>query len=275
MYKINVIKSFHHAGPATPAAMLPTSHAPVTSTTTALATSSTIIAGVVPSVVALILLVTLAGLFVTICLLRYRKRDSKVQTDAYYSVAGLPALPARPNTMSFKKKTELLYWTIADVKGGRSEPLGLTSDEDKDVKSEDHQQAAPFHEASCNIVSEQQFDRCSATATSDGPSCIGTTNIADVEMEENTHIAYIDGTCHQYDDSYNDENIPAKDNSAYCTNIAIAPNVETEENIAYSNGLLSSSTVTVKDNPAYGTNIAIAPDVETEENVAYIRSQNM
>ena len=42
--------------------------------------------------------------------------------------------------------------------------------------------------------------------------------------------------------------------------------VETDANIAYS---CNDETFAVTDNPAYSTDIAIAPDVSTQENVAY------
>ena len=50
--------------------------------------------------------------------------------------------------------------------------------------------------------------------------------------------------------------------------IAIAPaeDVETDTNIAYS---CNDDTIAVTDNPAYSTDIAIAPDVSTQDNVAY------
>ena len=51
----------------------------------------------------------------------------------------------------------------------------------------------------------------------------------------------------------------------YHTNAAAAPEIQPEENVAYSHTELVDTT----ENVAYGTNIAIAPDIQVEENLAY------
>ena len=62
------------------------------------------------------------------------------------------------------------------------------------------------------------------------------------------------------------EMVATKYNVAYYqTNTATVPEIQTEENVAYSHTELVDTT----ENVAYGTNIAIAPEIQVEINVAY------
>ena len=66
-------------------------------------------------------------------------------------------------------------------------------------------------------------------------------------------------------------------NSAYGTNVAIAPEIDCEVNVAYEQrdpNVECRSTMQLSSNPAYGTNVAIAPEIDCEENLAYKQEYN-
>lgn len=67
------------------------------------------------------------------------------------------------------------------------------------------------------------------------------------------------------------EIVTTNDNVAYYhTNTATAPEIQSEENVAYSH----TELVDITKNVAYGTNIAIASEIQVEENVACSRKPN-
>ena len=58
----------------------------------------------------------------------------------------------------------------------------------------------------------------------------------------------------------------ASQNPAYRANIALAPDIETDKNEAYTT---TNCQTTMAASIAYGTNVAIAPDIDTQRNLAY------
>ena len=83
----------------------------------------------------------------------------------------------------------------------------------------------------------------------------------------------------------NDPNIAVGLNPAYGTDIALAPDIDTDRNEAYtsntrntcseshdspsSNCQTTPDRFTTASNSAYGTNVATAPDIDTQRNLAY------
>ena len=77
--------------------------------------------------------------------------------------------------------------------------------------------------------------------------------------------------------------VTTTENTAYGTNIATAPEIRAEENVAYNYEISADpsgprhSQSSREDapemipNPAYATNVSIAPEIGTQTNVAYVR----
>ena len=69
-----------------------------------------------------------------------------------------------------------------------------------------------------------------------------------------------------------DDALLLSSNTAYGTNVAIAPEIDCEVNSAYEQGELNpdiSDEMQLSSNLAYGTNVAIAPEIDCHENLAY------
>ena len=103
----------------------------------------------------------------------------------------------------------------------------------------------------------------------DKEQCHHDTDDSDQFYEKITEKCADTSIHHQPTDSEQIVTAPVNENAAYCptsTATAVDPEIQTEENVAYSQKLVEAN-----ENIAYGTNIAIAPEIQTEENVAYSR----
>ena len=271
-----------------------------------------LIAAIVPPLVVLILIITVAVPVITMCLCRKRGNELQ-QQGLYYSKVELPPLP--PRNKALKRDAEPQYWTITDIKEYQRKPPILHSADDTDS-----QPIPTCHEAEASnhyhAVQEQELDQSCVTVTSDGLSHYSANTISHPDV---TNVIGSHG------DSYGGETatamIPLTDiHPAHCTGAGVAPDilenseslsttlstaitvpltanqacgtgiaqrvssnnesttkpthgaaiptedVETDTNIAYS---CNDDIFAVTDNPSYSTDIAIAPDVSTQENVAY------
>ena len=76
--------------------------------------------------------------------------------------------------------------------------------------------------------------------------------------------------------------VATMENTAYGTNVATAPEIQAEENVAYNYEIddspsrpqnsqsLYEEAPEMISNPAYATNISIAPEIGTQTNMAYV-----
>ena len=73
--------------------------------------------------------------------------------------------------------------------------------------------------------------------------------------------------------------VTTTENTAYGTNVATAPEIQAEENVAYNFEIDDSPSPPQNSqslheemisSPAYATNISIAPEIETQTNLAYV-----
>ena len=198
-----------------------------------------LIAAVIPPLVVLILITAVAIPVITICLCR-KRGDELQEQGVYYSEVGLSELspfPLRDKTL--KRDAEPQYWTITDINEKLRKPPILHSADDT------NSQPRPKAEANHNHA-VQEHTTC-ATAI-----------MVPLQLMENracgTDIA-------QRVSSRNEITTKPTHGAAIPTE-----DVETNANIAYS---CNDDTFAVTGNPAYSTDIAIAPHVSTQENVAY------
>ena len=212
---------------------------PVNTNVTVQATPGvTLIAAVIPPLVVLIIITTVAIPVITMCLCR--KRGSELQQQGlYYSEVELPPLPVRNRTL--KRDTEPQYWTIADIKESQTKPPILHSADDTDFQP---RPTCDETEANHNYHAVQEHTTFATAIT--------------VSLTEDQAC----GTGIAQRVSSNNE-ITTK--PTHGADIA-TEDVETDANIAYS---CNNETFAVTDNPAYSTDISIALDVSTQENVAY------
>ena len=134
-----------------------------------------------------------------------------------------PPLPARnANFMPLEENPDpRLYCAIDDIEDHQIQQPG---DREVDISQSEHSYseppATPTQVDNCIIQEQQPHQQPSAAIRAVS---------LDVDMEEDT--ADINGNCSKSFDG--EATISVTDNSAYGANIAIAPDVETEENIAY------------------------------------------
>ena len=222
--------------------------------------SVNLLAAFIPPMVVLILAI-LAVTF-TVCLWKIQHNQHNKE-ELYYSTMTEPSSirPTR-NTLHEQNITEPypLYCTITDV-----QETSQCSHTDDDIPRSGSHHSQPA------VQNSHDLPMGSVMATTDvQPSNYVEILSPDVETEANRNCS------DSYDTGSGETTtmIPETDiNPAYGASDA---HVELQENIAYDNGLSifgeTIGTTPLVENPAYGTNIAIAPDVETEENVAYCNS---
>ena len=191
-----------------------------------------LIAAVIPPLVVLVLITVVVIPVITTCLCRKRGEEQSV----YYSEVGLPQ---RNNTL--KRDAEPQYWTIADIKESQTKPPILHSADDTDSQQ---RPTCDETEANHNYHAVQEHTTFATAIT--------------VSLAEDQAC----GTGIAQRVSSNNE-ITTK--PTHGADIA-TEDVETDANIAYS---CNDETFAVTDNPAYSTDISIALDVSTQENVAY------
>ena len=79
--------------------------------------------------------------------------------------------------------------------------------------------------------------------------------------------------------------VTINENTAYGANVATAPEIQAEENVAYNYEISAGPSASgpghsqsshedapeMISNPAYATNVSTAPEIGTQTNVAYVR----
>ena len=220
-------------------------------------------AAIFPPIWVLMLIATVTLIVFIVCIHRKRKRRDRPQEEVYYSVIG-------PTLMDKIKEHRL---ATMEVK--------LTKDSVVNNDTTCHtNQLTPYYEtitvnwgtnATVDPEVQEVVARRVRKARDGRPNSNITGSVA--TQNDQAHDASVDTTPQTSTteentarDSWtseqsNDGLITTSVNAAYGTDIAIAPEVMTEENIAYDSSYDFGTL-----NPTYGTNIAT---VLTEENIAY------
>ena len=200
------------------------------------------------------------------CARRKLVKKRALRQDTYYSAVGPPSLPTRTvkNTNSMPCKddsTKSLYWTIADVKNViESTPSVNGADLAIDRNHNDiHVAESPSTVANADRSPDSVIDSSSDGETSEADTT------REVQTSQPIHV-----------------HVVAARNPAYGTNIAIAPEIGTEVNVAYGSSSGSdhqpysqsdvAASILTGSNPAYGTNVSIAVEIATQRNMAYEES---
>ena len=187
--------------------------------------SVTLIAAAIPSFVVLTLIAAVTVPVITMCLCRKRGNELQQQArDVYYCNAEVDLPPLPPRNTNLKRNTDPQYWTITDAKESQTK---LSILHNAKLNDKDCQPRATRHEVNYNdTVQEQDLTLNQSCITVTSRYNANTVSHPDVEG----YIANISGNIAY---SSNNEAMSVTDNAAYNTDIAIAPDVSTQENFAY------------------------------------------